>query len=165
METHRSIAHALARTCRAATAVLAALLVLTACRDVLAPEDVEGVYVLVRIGQVPMPGEITDATNGAYRVIHDTLELRRNGSARWSEHHESRPVGASDWLVRQIEQPWTFLIRGDEVRLRADGCPASPLPCATLPILHTKLRVVGSELHADGSAGVLVWTRVSAAAP
>jgi hypothetical protein len=150
---------------RTAALAIPLVLVLISCRDVLAPAAVEGVYVLGRIGQVSMPGEITDATLGSYRVVFDTLELRRDGSARWARHHERRPDGAADWIVQQFERHWTFVIRGDEVRLRSVACPLGAAPCSTLPISQTKVRVAGSELHADGGAGVAVWTRVRATAP
>jgi hypothetical protein len=144
---------------------LVALWSLSSCRDVVGPEEVAGVYVLERVGAVPMPGEIVSATYGSYRVFYDTLVLRSDQSAYWSRHSELLPAGASVWVVSQGESEWSFTIRADEIRLRGGGCPVGAVSCIP-SILSTKLRLDRAHrLWYDSEAGRGIYSRVSAPAP
>lgn len=100
-------------------AILAFSLFALGCSDPLAPDDVDGLYVLQRIGSEALPATLFENECYALRVISEAILLRSNGTGTISGVQQTMSCQDGDTarVARWVEKPIRFQVVGGRIEI------------------------------------------------
>ena len=129
--------------------VASVLMGVLGCVEPLSPDNVKGLYVLQSVGANPLPALMPTTGNWQYRVVADTVVLRKDGSGvhvRWSQSFQS---GTAEPAPTRWEIGLGYRIAGSDIEITMI-CPPNAL-CTAGPHMIARRDGDGLRVEAEGT--------------
>ncbi|HYH79049.1 MAG TPA: hypothetical protein VEX86_04610 [Longimicrobium sp.] len=136
--------------------------VIGGCDSPLGPSDVEGTYVLERVGSAPLPAVINDIEYGTFTILVDSIRLEHDGSGSEVQtmRVERREAGAPTTTETMRNVLGYQLTGGRDIEIGYSCGPAGTLCALINSVPAVKGRVTSGGLALDVGPEPYIFRRV-----